>query len=125
MSTTKPDNRTRWARLASGPLRVWAFIGVVSAAAALASTIVIENVDPLRANGLIPWPALAVALAGALVLPVEFHIGSHTMSSDLVGVVVLVGVVGSSPTGLVLATLIAAGVAAYKNRWTADRALFN
>ena len=125
MSTTKPDNRTRRARLASGPVRVWAYIGVVSAAAALASTIVIENVDPLRPHGLIPWPVLAVALAVALILPVEFHIGSHTMSSDLVGVVVLVGVVTTSPTGLVLATLIAAGVAGYKNRWPADRALFN
>ena len=125
MSTTEPDNSTRKARFAPGPWRVWAYIAAVLAAAAAASILAVGSVQPLRPHALIPWPALAVALAVALILPVEFHIGSHTMSSDLVGVVVLVCAVGTSPTGLVLATLVAAAVAAYKNRWTPDRALFN
>ncbi|HET6916170.1 MAG TPA: GAF domain-containing protein, partial [Acidimicrobiales bacterium] len=112
-------------RLMPGPLRVWLYISAVLAAAAVSSYEVVELVRPLASHGLIPWPALAVALAWAFVFPVEFHFGNHTLSSDLVGVMVLVGAVAGTPLGLVLASLTALAVAAYKNRWTADRALLN
>lgn len=125
MSTTTPDNRTEESRPRPGHGRVWLYIGAVCAAAATLALVAVRTVEPLHAHPLVPWPAIAVALALALLFPVEFHIGNQTMSQDLFSLVIVLGAITGSPTTLIIAELLAIGVAAFKLRWTPNRTLFN
>lgn len=125
LSTNQPDHSSEESRRGPGHLRVWSYIGAVCVAAGVLAFVAVRTVEPLHSHPLVPWPALAVALALVLIFPVQFHTGSQTISVDLVGLVVLVGVVSVSPRDLIVASILAAGGAAYKLRWTPDRALFN
>ena len=125
MKTQTPDIETEKARQAPGQRRVWAYIAAVCAAAAGLAFSAVATVEPLHSHALIPWPAVAVALALALVFPVEFHIGNQTMSQDLITLVVVLGAVTTSPSRLITAELLAMVVAAFKLHWSPGRALFN
>jgi diguanylate cyclase (GGDEF)-like protein len=94
-------------------------------AAAATALLAVGTVEPLRSHPLVPWPAIAVAFALALLFPVEFHIGDQTMSQDLLSLVVVLAALTTPPSTMIIAELLAIFVAAVKLRWTLDRALFN
>ena len=125
LSTTQPDSRSEEARPRPGQVRVWSYIAAVCVAAGVLGYLAVSTVQPLHIHPLVPWPAIAVALALSLVFPVQFHIGNQTMSQDLLSLVLVLGAITTTPSTLLLAQMLAIGVAAYKLRWTPNRTLFN
>ncbi len=86
------------------------------------------SMTAIRVPTQIPWPVIAVALFALGALQVQFymfHKDDHTLSINLVGLPLVVGAIFTSPSGFMLAVVVAETLTVVRRRDALARAVFN